>query len=251
LVGQVTETDLAQDVTVVVEAITIAVGQVVETDLAQAVTPFQSISIAVGQVTEIDLAQPVTVSTAIIVAVGQVTETDLAQDVTVDTGGLFIAVGQVTETDLAQTVTPIVGAVTIAVGQVVETDLAQVVTVTFAQTIAVGQVVETDLSQAVTFVPPGFGDKYNAAETFPTGSTVTIALFDPITEAAIAVDSNVCRERGTSGSFIWGANKLTTQPIGYQEYLYEMTDGTTTKADIIRLPQHELIDYIKSQLIYG
>ena len=91
----------------------------------------------------------------------------------------------------------------------------------------------------------------NATKSFPTGSTVTIALFDPITAAPISLSSAVCVEKGTSGTFTWDASKLTTQPIGYQEYVYEMTDAITTKADIIRLPHHELIDYIKSQLIYG
>ena len=88
-----------------------------------------------------------------------------------------------------------------------------------------------------------------ATKSFPTGSTVTIALFDPISGASISLASAVCVELGTSGTFSWDTSKLTAQPLGYQEYLYEMTDTITTKADIIRLPQHDLIDYIKSQRI--
>lgn len=91
----------------------------------------------------------------------------------------------------------------------------------------------------------------NATKSFPRPATVTIALFHPVTGNAISLSSAVCVEKGTTGTFTWDTDKLTTQPIGYQEYIYEMTDTITTKADILRLPQHELIDYIKAKEVFG
>ena len=65
---------------------------------------------------------------------------------------------------------------------------------------------------------------------------VIIRLFDPITNDAIALDSDACVEMAASGRYIWEASNLTTQPTGgTQEYVYEMTDDawTTIKEGIL------------------
>ena len=249
-IGLVSEVNFAQPITPVL-SISIPVGLVTEIDLAQPIAVATEISVAIGLVTEVDFAQPITVSQATVVAVGQVVEVDLAQPVGVTTGGVSIPVGLVTEVDLAQPIAAEQGQV-ISVGQVTEIDLSQSITpVVGAAIIPVGQVIEVNFAQPIGIAGQVFGGKYNAIEEFPTGSTVTISLFDPVTLDAIALDSNVCIERGVTGLFIWDASKLTTFPIGYQEYIYDMTDSIDVKSDILRIPQHDFIDYLKAKEIFG
>lgn len=81
-----------------------------------------------------------------------------------------------------------------------------------------------------------FGGVYNVTEVFPTGSNVTITLYDPITANVVALDSSACAEIPGTGVFIWDTSKLTAQPAGYQEYPYQMTDGVTTISGLLKLP---------------
>lgn len=81
----------------------------------------------------------------------------------------------------------------------------------------------------------GLGGTYNAAAYFATGSTVTIALYDPVTGATISLDDNTCKEIGSTGMFVWDVANLTTQPTGYQEYVYRMSDGTNYEGGIINM----------------
>jgi hypothetical protein len=76
---------------------------------------------------------------------------------------------------------------------------------------------------------------YSALGQFPTGSSVTITLYDPITLAPISLTDNVCEEIGTTGCYVWHSGKLTTQPVGYKEYVWVMTDTLTETCDIIRV----------------
>lgn len=79
------------------------------------------------------------------------------------------------------------------------------------------------------------GDIYNAAASFPTGSSVTIELYHPITLAAIAVDSDVCGELASTGLYVWNSSKLTIALTDYQEYVWRMTDGLTFEGGVIRI----------------
>ncbi len=80
-VGQATETNIAQAITVIVGGVTVAMGQAIETDLAQSITVLSQITIVVGQATETDLAQVVAPVSGQVITVGQAVETDLAQAV--------------------------------------------------------------------------------------------------------------------------------------------------------------------------
>lgn len=78
-------------------------------------------------------------------------------------------------------------------------------------------------------------DAHFCASVFPTLATVTIDLFDVITQAPIALDSDVVVETTVDGLFIWDTSKLESQPTDYKEYGWEMTDGSTIAGGIIRL----------------
>ncbi len=160
-IGLVTETDLAQGLTVLKQR---ALAQAVEADLAQAVSSAKAR--AINRVTETDLSQGLSVAKAR--GVGQVTETDLAQAMA--WAPRHRLVGQVTETNLAQTIGRLksraVGQITetdlaqalavvkaLAVAQISETDLAQPLSVAGEFFIGVGQVTEADLAQAVSWAP--------------------------------------------------------------------------------------------------
>jgi hypothetical protein len=79
------------------------------------------------------------------------------------------------------------------------------------------------------------GSIYNAAAWFPTASTVTISLWDPISSAPIAVDSASAVEVAGAGLYVWHSDKLTVQPVGYKEYVWVMTDSITEKGGVIRV----------------
>lgn len=235
-VGQALETDTAQTITVNSGATpqNVSVGQATETDLAQSITAYSNTIIPVGQVTETDVAQAITFAGAFNIPVDQVIETDSAQPITVLYGGVNIAVRQVNEVDTAQTITVLTGGQFITVGQVTETDLAQSIAILYGGvTVAVGQATEIDQTFTITPLAGTFGDTYNAVAYFSTSGTVTISLYDPITGTAISLSSNACSEINATGLYIWGSTKLTTQPSGYQEYAWKMTNGTTYAGGIL------------------
>lgn len=80
-----------------------------------------------------------------------------------------------------------------------------------------------------------YGGVYNAAGYFPSGSVVTIILYDPITGNVISLNNNSCVELGMTGLYVWDTSKLTTQPDGYKEYVWIMTDGITNAEGIINM----------------
>lgn len=79
-VGQISESDLAQPVTVV-HAFTAVVGQTTEIDLAQSMVAINAHVVLVGQPAETDTCQPLTVVHPRTVPVSQAVETDIAQPV--------------------------------------------------------------------------------------------------------------------------------------------------------------------------
>jgi hypothetical protein len=121
------------------------------------------------------------------------------------------------------------------VGSLVLTGLAPTATVSDNHIVlpGAGSLILTGLVPTIPAIV--FGDIYNAVAYFPTGSTVTIELFHPITGVAIALDSDACPEIMTDGLYIWDSTKLTTQPADYQEYAWKMTDGITFEGGVIRI----------------
>lgn len=133
--------------------------------------------------------------------------------------------------------------VTVTANHVVQPGVGSLVLAGLAPTVAVsnnhivapgaGSLILTGLVPTIPAVT--YGDIYNAVADFPTGSTVTIELFDPITGVAIALDSDACPEINADGVYIWDSTKLTTQPASYQEYAWKMTDGLTFEGGVIRI----------------
>ena len=77
------------------------------------------------------------------------------------------------------------------------------------------------------------GGTYNAVEYFTTGSSVSIALYDPETGDSVSIDTSSVGEIGSTGLFVWSSDNLTTQPTGYKEYAWVMTDGSTPKGGVL------------------
>lgn len=183
LVGQATETDLAQAIVrsklralgqaietdtagAVAGRKTRAVGQAVETDIAQALTKAKRK--ALGQATETDLSQAITARKTR--AIGQASEADSAQPVTA-TGNKIIAVGQAVETDTAQALARIKRR---AIAQVAEMDTAQLVAPLKRRLI--GQAVETDAALGIARV-----------KRFLLGQAIEIDLALAITRGGVFV----------------------------------------------------------------
>lgn len=137
----------------------VVVGQPSETDLSQAITVSKTFTL--GQATETDAAQAVTTFNAF--PVGQALETELAQAITVVGGGDTIPVGQVLGTDLAQ---PIIWKQIRLVGLVLESDEAIELDV-------LGGFDLDDLDcDDLTLIPePDFSALYPSAITFPSSMT--------------------------------------------------------------------------------
>lgn len=109
---------------------------------------------------------------------------------------------------------------------------------TFNATIA-----ETVLAGYSTNPILAVGGTYNAHAFFPTGSTVNITLYDPLTGDTVATTSSLCNEYGATGLFVWDISNITTLPTPYKEYGYIMTDGLTSQGGTITYDEF-LIQYI-------
>lgn len=63
---------------------------------------------------------------------------------------------------------------------------------------------------------------------FPSGSTVTITLYDLSDNSIVSLSSNACQEVGTTGIFKWSTANIASQPTTRKEYLWVMSDGTVS-----------------------
>ena len=63
--------------------------------------------------------------------------------------------------------------------------------------------------------------------SFPTGSTVTISLYNLATGSSETLTSNACAELGTTGIFRWSTGNISVRPLVKTEWLWDMTDGTS------------------------
>lgn len=59
---------------------------------------------------------------------------------------------------------------------------------------------------------------------FPTGRTVTIALYKLSDGSAVGLTSDVCAEISTLGVYKWNTSNIAAQPEIYTEYLWIATD---------------------------
>lgn len=67
----------------------------------------------------------------------------------------------------------------------------------------------------------------NVIVRYPTGSGITIALYDLSDESAVALDDNTFSEIGITGCFYWNTSNITTYPTERTEYLWIATDGAS------------------------
>jgi hypothetical protein len=67
----------------------------------------------------------------------------------------------------------------------------------------------------------------NVIVRYPTGSGVTIALYDLSDESAVVLDDNNFSELGITGYFYWNTSNITTYPTERTEYLWIATDGAS------------------------
>lgn len=228
-------------------------GIAIEVDTGRAVSALQILNYAA----EADTAN--VVAPVLSIPVGLATDTETAQVMTpvltlglaieTDTGFLttpILTLGRAAEADSVLAITP-----KLIIQLAVETDTALAVTLRPAP-LSIG--IETDTALAITpdLTIITFGGKYNILESFPTGqSDVVVTLYDPITGFTVALDDTECKELGSTGMYIWGNDKLTAQPTGYQEYVYQMTDGVTTVDGVFRMPQYDLVQHFKGLTAYG
>ncbi len=243
-----------------------AVGTATEVDTANPITPQQDIFVLVGTASETDSAGVVTPASFTIVNVGTASEVDTANAIQpiltlgialeVDSANVIqpvLTLGIALETDTANPILPQID-LSVVVGQATEIDSANAITPQQDLIILIGVAVETDSALAITpiSVVDLVGGKYNVQATFPTGQIdVVITLYDPLTGDTISLDDASCVEIGSTGMYIWGNNKLTVQPVGYQEYLYQITDGATTQDGVLILAQYELVQHYKGLIAYG
>jgi hypothetical protein len=71
-----------------------------------------------------------------------------------------------------------------------------------------------------------YGEFATAVGEFTTGRDVTIELYSLPAGTPVGLDDADCDEIGTTGIFIWSSGNIMTQPTGYTELLYVMTDVT-------------------------
>ena len=76
-----------------------------------------------------------------------------------------------------------------------------------------------------------------AVGIFETGKTVTIEVYDARTGLAETLTTNACTEIGTTGVFVWEFSNLDTLPSAFTQFLYIMTDNSTTP-----VKRRELLD---------
>ena len=79
----------------------------------------------------------------------------------------------------------------------------------------------------------GLGGTFNASAYFAVGQSVTIELYFPTSGSLVPLSDNVCTPVGVTGMYVWDSSKLSSQPSGYQEYIWKMTDGTNFEGGVM------------------
>lgn len=64
---------------------------------------------------------------------------------------------------------------------------------------------------------------------FTNGDTVTISLYKLSDSSSVTLISNSCSQISTTGVFKWASTNITTQPTAFTEYVWIMTNGTTSQ----------------------
>jgi len=225
VVGQVTETNVAQAVSV--NPRRRLIGQITEIDLAQAVARIKTKM--VNQALETDLAQTIK-SNPIRRLINLVIETDLTQAITKLKTKL---IGQINEIDLAQNVTRVK---TKLINQALETDLAQVLS--SRKTITVEQVLEADLAQAIT--------------QNPKRRLINQAIESDLAQAIIRIKIRLVGQI-TETDLAQAINKIKTKLIG-QTIEIDLSQGVTSRktkliGQVIEVDLAQSITIVKIKLI--
>jgi hypothetical protein len=259
--SQALETDTAQNIAFSAGATIQSVAQTFEGDSAEQINPSLGVSAQIiNQVSETDLSQSITTfEGGVSVSVSQAFESDTAFIISLGTGGAASLLNQAIETDLSQGILVAVSAVSQTVTQAVESDVANIITFTAGSTlipvgsafevnqsnpintfvggavITINQVFETDIAFSVSVPTLTIGGIYNASEYFATGLSVTIELYNPVDGLAVTLSDTNCVEIASTGLYVWDSSKLAVQPIGYQEYVWKMTDGIRFEGGVLNM----------------
>ena len=249
LLGQATETDAVFGLTLIQEQF-VSVGLVSETETVFNISGILDQAVAINQVLDTESVNALISDVGQVILVGFVTENESLSAITVVTAGStivdqvedtesvfplsiiddqFIEVGLATETELI----PSLGSISdqfLSLGLLSETEIVQPVAVSAPSFVELGLITENDSVLTIAVIDIAYGGVHNAAEWFPPASNVTILITDPRTDGVINTTNNACVESDNNpGMYIWDTSKLVTQPNGYQEYIYSMTDGITVK----------------------
>ena len=262
--GLLSESDSLFLASVVPGSIQSLTGLLAESDTLFTPTLIQGQSAAAGLLTESDLLfSPAILPGGTVVFAGLVAESESLLSTTAQTGDIVVA-GLVSESESLFTPALIAGSIQALTGLVSESESLIPVSVITGNQVLVGLVSEAELlasplasggvfSVGVNTVLEQenlfaliqtaviYGGTYNITAKFTSGQTdVVISLFDPVTYNSVPVDDNKCYEVGTTGLYLWGANKLTSQPAGYQEYVWSMSDGANSDSGLLKLNSNTL-----------
>jgi len=84
------------------------------------------------------------------------------------------------------------------------------------------------------------GESYSIVGRFPTGGTVTIAVYNVVTGSAVTLSSNSCTEIGSTGLYTFPSSNITGLVNQHDVLVWQMTDGTTTAAGTIEVDPYIL-----------
>ena len=197
-IGQASESDSAQGVTVDPGSVAVSLGQAAEANTGQGMTADPgSVGVSLGQASESDTGQAVTTDPgSVAAALGQAAEADSAQALALVTL-VQIALGQAAEVDAGQILALDPGSVAVAFGLAAEADSAQALALSTLVEIAFGQASEVDTGQALSVDPGSVEIAFGQASEVDTGQALALLTLIEIalgqaaevdTGQAVAVD---------------------------------------------------------------
>ena len=72
-------------------------------------------------------------------------------------------------------------------------------------------------------------ENINVLGKFNTGDTVTLSLYLISDESVVTLTSNSCNEIASTGVFKWNSSNIATAPTVFSEYLWIMTNSTSSQ----------------------
>ena len=119
-----------------------------------------------------------------------------------------------------------------AVDQVAQDIQSAAITVLPVSTVTSTGQSATDAQSGGTIVLE-VGGRRNINAQFPSGSTVTITLYDTITGQPVPLLGSSMIEIGGAGLFLFDLDKIVNQPIRRTEYAWVATNGTTAQTGVV------------------